>query len=98
MISGGGRPGPEEPGRFRCTLTIADEPPCESYARVTIADVTGETARGCPRHAVAALDGIAGAPVDWAESRGLNEFGRMALELSGERSLLAARPEAKAGL
>jgi hypothetical protein len=26
--------------------------------------------RGCPRHAVAALDGITGAYVDWADSKG----------------------------
>jgi hypothetical protein len=90
-----GQPGPQQPGRYRCILTIADEPPCGSYARVTIVDATGETARGCPRHAVAALDGIAGARVDWADSRGLNEFERTALELSGERSLLATRPEAE---
>jgi len=38
--------------RFTCTLTTADEPPCQSYARVTITDAEGATARGCPRHAV----------------------------------------------
>jgi hypothetical protein len=43
-----------------------------------------------PRHAVAALDGITGARVDWADSRGLNEHERQALELSEERSQLAA--------
>jgi hypothetical protein len=56
--------------RFTCTLTTADEPACTSYARVTIIDAEGDTARGCPRHAVAALDGITGARVDWADSRG----------------------------
>jgi len=94
MTSEPDRPG-QEPGRFQCALTIADEPPCASYARVTIVDAAGETARGCPRHAVAALDGIAGGRVDWADSRGLNEFECAALELSGDRSLLAARPEAE---
>jgi hypothetical protein len=49
--------------RFTCTLTRADEPACQSYARVTITDSEGATARGCPRHAVAALDGITGAHV-----------------------------------
>jgi hypothetical protein len=39
--------------RFTCTLTQADEPACQSYARVTIVDSEGATARGCPRHAVA---------------------------------------------
>jgi len=34
--------------RFTCTLTTADEPPCHSYARVTITDAEGTTARGCP--------------------------------------------------
>jgi len=43
-----------------------------------------------PRHAVAALDGITGAHVDWADSRGLNERERNALELSEERSSLSA--------
>ena len=76
--------------RFTCTLTTADEPACTSYARVTITDAGGDTARGCPRHAVAALDGITGARVDWADSRGLNEHERQALELSEERSQLAA--------
>jgi len=56
---------------FTCTLTTADQPACTSYARVTITDSGGDTARGCPRHAVAALDGITGARVDWADSREL---------------------------
>ena len=76
--------------RFTCTLTRADEPACQSYARVTITDSEGATARGCPRHAVAALDGITGAHVDWADSKGLNQWERQALELSGERSKLSA--------
>jgi hypothetical protein len=79
------------PTRFTCTLTRADEPACQSYARVTIVDSEGATGRGCPRHAVAALDGIAGAHIDWADSRGLNEWERKALELSEERSELSAR-------
>jgi hypothetical protein len=45
-------------------------------------------ARGCPRHAVAALDGIAGAQVDWGDSKGLNEWERKALELTDERNRL----------
>jgi hypothetical protein len=79
------------PTRFTCTLTRADEPACQSYARVTIVDSEGATGRGCPRHAVAALDGIAGAHIDWADSKGLNEWERKALELSEERSELSAR-------
>jgi hypothetical protein len=75
--------------RFTCTLTRADEPGCKSYARVTIMDSEGAAARGCPRHAVAALDGITGAHVDWVDSKGLNEWERKALELSEERSQLA---------
>ena len=74
--------------RFTCTLTQADEPACPSYARVTIMDAGGDSARACPRHAVAALDGIASAHVDWADSKGLNEWERKALELAGERSQL----------
>ncbi len=68
--------------RFTCTLTKADEPSCQSYARVTIVGSEGASARACPRHAVAALDGIASAHVDWADSKGLNEWERKALELS----------------
>jgi hypothetical protein len=76
--------------RFTCTLTRADEPACQSCARVTITDSEGATARGCPRHAVAALDGITGAHVDWADSKGLNKWERKALELSEERNKLSA--------
>jgi hypothetical protein len=77
--------------RFTCMLTRTGEPACQSYARVTIADSEGATARGCPRHALAALSGVIGARVDWAGSKGLNEWERKALELSGERSKLSAR-------
>ena len=65
-----------------------DEPACQSYARVTIADTEGASARACPRHAIAALDGITCAHVDWADSKGLNEWERKALELSEERNRL----------
>lgn len=78
--------------RFTCTLTTADEPTCQSYARVTITDSAGAAARGCPSHAVAALNGITGAHVDWADSKGLNQWERQALELAEERSQLAPRP------
>jgi len=74
--------------RFTCTLTKADEPPCQSYARVTIIDAQGAAARGCPRHAVAALDGITGARIDWPDSKSLNQWERTALELAEERSQL----------
>jgi hypothetical protein len=87
--------------RFRCVLTRADEPECTTYARVTITDSSGESARACPRHAVAAVDGIDGARVDWADTRGLNEFERKALELSeeiGARPRLQLEPEPEAGL
>jgi len=76
--------------RFTCTLTRGDEPACQSYARVTIVDSEGATARGCPRHAVAALDGITHAHVDWADSKGFNEWEPKALELAEERSQLPA--------
>jgi hypothetical protein len=74
--------------RFSCTLTRADEPSCQSYARVTIVDAERASARACPRHAVAALDGTTRAHVDWADSKGLNESERKALELSEERNRL----------
>jgi hypothetical protein len=76
--------------RFTCTLTAADGPACQSYARVTIADAQGASARACPRHAVAALDGISGARVDWVDSKGVNEHELVAIELDGERSRLSA--------
>jgi hypothetical protein len=68
--------------RFTCTLARVDEPPCPSYAWVTIVDSEGDSARSCPRHGVAALDGIASAHVDWADSKALNEWERKALELA----------------
>jgi hypothetical protein len=37
-----------------------------------------------------ALDGITGAHVDWADSEGLSQWERKALELSGGRSKLSA--------
>jgi hypothetical protein len=74
--------------RFTCTLTRADESACQSYARATIVDSEGATARGCPRHAVAALDGISRVHVDWPDSKGLNQWERTALELAEERSKL----------
>ncbi len=49
-------------------LTRADQPSCLSHARVTIMDPEGTSARACPRRAIAALDGIASARVDWAAS------------------------------
>jgi hypothetical protein len=72
------------PGRFQCTLTLSDEPTCTTYARVTITDSVGDSARACTRHAVRALEGIDRARVDWADTKGLNEFERKALELTEE--------------
>lgn len=66
-------------------LRQADQPACQSYARITITDCEGATARGCPRHAVAALNGLSDARVD---SKGLNEWQRKAIELAEERSQL----------
>lgn len=43
-------------------------------------------ARGRPRHTVAALDSIARAYVDCAESKGLTSGEREAVELAEERS------------
>jgi hypothetical protein len=75
--------------RFTCTLTRADEPACQSYARVTIIDSQGDSGRACPRHAMAALNGISHAQVDWPDSKGLNQWERTALELAEERSQLS---------
>jgi hypothetical protein len=61
--------------QFTCTLTKDDEPACKSYARVTIMDAERTTARASPQHALASLNGIAGAHVDWPDSKGLNEWG-----------------------
>lgn len=69
-------------GRFQCALTVSDEPRCETYARVTVVDAVGGSARGCPAHAVTALRCIDGARVDWADTKGLNEYERRALELT----------------
>jgi hypothetical protein len=77
-----------DPDRFPCTLTKADEPACQSCARVTIIDSHKDSGRACPRHAVAALDGISRARVDWSDSKGLNQWERTALELAEERSQL----------
>ena len=75
--------------RFTCTLTKADQSARQSYARVRIIDSEGTTARGCPRHAVAALNGLTGAYVDWTDSKGRNEWERQALKLAEERSKLS---------
>jgi hypothetical protein len=76
--------------QFTCTLTTADEPACLSYARVTVVDSERASSRACPRHAVAALDGIASAHVNWTDSKGLNEWEHKALELAEERSKIEA--------
>jgi hypothetical protein len=60
----------------------------QSCARVTITNAEGASARGCPRDAVTALDGITGARVDWPDSRALNRWERKTLELAEERSPL----------
>ena len=72
--------------RFTCTLAPAA---CSSYAGVTIADTQGDTARACPQHTVAALNGITGAHVIWADSRGINHHERTALIIAVGRSQLA---------
>jgi hypothetical protein len=72
-------------GRFRCELTRADEPECGEIAKVTIKDVTGQGSRACLTHAIAALEVIDGAEVDWDDSKGLSEYERKALELTKRR-------------
>jgi hypothetical protein len=73
--------------RFTCTLAKTDEP-CPSHAKVTIIDGEGASARACPRHAVAVLNGITRARIDWSDSKGLNQWERQALDLAEERSQL----------
>jgi len=77
-----------EQGRFACRLLQEGEA-CSRYARVTIVDATGERARACPAHAVTGLEQITGARVDWADTKGLNEFEIKALELTEDRARLA---------
>jgi hypothetical protein len=72
--------------RFRCM-----EGECDRYARVSIEDAQGQRARGCPRHAVAALDGLAGARVVWDDTRGINEYEATALRIGEERSQLSRK-------
>jgi hypothetical protein len=78
------RPAVTAPGRFQCALTLSDEPKCTTYARVTVTDTTGDSARACTTHAIRGLEGIDGARVDWADTKGLNEYERKALELTEE--------------
>jgi hypothetical protein len=72
--------------RFRCM-----EAECDRYARVSVEDEEGQRARACPRHAVAALDGLAGARVVWDDARGINEHEVTALRLAEERSQLSRK-------
>ena len=70
--------------RFQCR-----EGQCDRYARVTIEDATHQQDRACPRHAVEALNGLAGAQVIWDDTRGINEHEATALRVAEERSQLA---------
>ena len=70
--------------RFRCM-----ERECDRYARVSIEDAEGQRVRACPRHAVAAIDGLAGARVVWDDTRAINEYEVTALRLAEERSQLS---------
>lgn len=72
--------------RFTCKLARDEQGECTEIARVTVVDSTGERTRGCARHAVQALDGIANGQVDWDDSKSLNEFEVKALEISEKRS------------
>jgi hypothetical protein len=73
------------PCRFKCM----EGPQCDRYARVTIEDIAHERDRACPRHAVQALNRLAGARVIWDDSYGINEQEITALRLTEERSQLA---------
>jgi hypothetical protein len=70
--------------RFACM-----DQECGRYARVTVGDAGGERARACARHAVTALEGLAGARVIWEDTRGINEHEATALAITEERSQLS---------
>jgi hypothetical protein len=72
--------------RFGCM-----EKECDRYARLTIQDAGPERDRACPRHAVAALGGLAGARVIWDDSRGVNEHEAAAPRIAEERSQLSSK-------
>jgi hypothetical protein len=76
--------------RFTCTLTRHDDIPCQSNHESRLWTPKAPTAPGCPRHAVAALNGLTGAHVDWADCKGLNEWEHQALNLAQERSKLTS--------
>jgi hypothetical protein len=86
---------PAAGSRFRCALGDTSGT-CAEYARVTITDTLGDTARGCVRHAIDALDHIDGARVVWEDTKTLNEFEVTALRLTDERSALRARRDGAA--
>jgi hypothetical protein len=69
---------------FRCM-----DNPCDWNARVTIGDAEGERARACARHAVEALNGLAGARVVRDDSPAINKREATALRLAEERSHLS---------
>ena len=75
--------------RFRCM-----DGQCNRYARVTVEDAQGERGRACARHAMAALEGLAGARVIWQDTRGINEHEATALRITEERSQLARKDAA----
>jgi hypothetical protein len=75
--------------RFRCM-----DAQCNRYARVTVEDAQGERGRACARHAMAALEGLAGARVIWQDTRGINEHEATALRITEERSQLARKDAA----
>lgn len=67
-------------------------PQCDRYARVTIEDITHLRDRASLRHAVEALNGLAGVRVIWNDTCGINEHEATALRLAEERPQLA-RPD-----
>jgi hypothetical protein len=82
-----------EQTRFTCILTEPTNPHA-SPTRVTIVDSERASARACPRHAVAVLECIASARVDWPDSKGLNEGECTALELAGNEANLDSEDRA----
>jgi hypothetical protein len=72
------------PTPFRSLTDHQPGAACQSYAWVTIVDTEGPAPARLLATPWPALNGITGAHVDWADSKGLSEWERKALELAEE--------------
>jgi hypothetical protein len=62
----------------------------DGYARVGVEDAKGQRARACPHHAVAVLEGLAGARVIWDDTHG-NDYEVTALRIAEKGSQLSRK-------